>query len=674
MATRKDLSRWRTTGVDAISKGMMVRAAAAMLVLALGGCGDSSTGISGGQSPSIEVREGEQLLSRSGTVVVPDGGQRTIRVTNTGDGDLVVRGVELTADTPGAFSLDAQPLPTPEAPVTIAPGGQSWTLQIKLAASALPEGSRARASVTIRTNPTVPDGLDSFVFYAIPERITSKLVLQPGVLDFSTIEPGTTSTKPLNVLNTGTAALDITRVEIAGDPGYTVVFEGVTVRSGNAITVSPPVTLAPGSARHADITFAPSSPTAARAELIFSSNDPAAAGGTRASLFGNLAGPCIRAVPPSLDFGAKNVGSPSRLQLELESCGDREVVVRAIELADDGGGLFSVDLASAPLPLTIPAGSRAAVPVTYFPAAFAATGPDGQPVRDRGLLRVASNAYFEDLEVELSGFGSGCCCPIAIIEVAEGDEVVPQTELHLSGALSTAPSGTVARWEWSVIQPSGSVSQFFPSATTPTPTFKTNVVGTYIFRLDVFDPSGQRSCAPAEYVVEVTSPDAIHVELLWRTPGDIDETDEGSNANFSAGSDVDLHFLYPFAVRYFDDSYDCYWLNPELEWLPPGPAGNPRLDRDDRDGGGPENLNMTIPEVGSTYRVGVHYYNDWGYGAAFATVRVYIHGVLRDQFKDVQITNADLWESHTIEWPSGRVTRVTNPDGTPNITPGYPVP
>jgi hypothetical protein len=258
--------------------------------------------------------------------------------------------------------------------------------------------------------------------------------------------------------------------------------------------------------------------------------------------------------------------------------------------------------------------------------------------------------------------------------VGEGSEVVVQTTLHLSGALSSAPQGEVKRWQWSVIQPAGSVSQFFPSAEVPTPMFTPNVIGTYIFRLDVFDTTGQRSCAPAEYVVEVTSPDAIHVELLWRTPGDIDETDEGGGPNFSRGSDVDLHFLYPFAVRYFDVDWDCFWLTPELEWPPAGPAGNPRLDRDDRDGGGPENLNMADPEPGSSYRVGVHYYNDWGYGDAYATVRVYIYGVLRDQWSEVRITNGDLWQSHTIEWPSGMVRRSTRADGSPDITPRYPMP
>ena len=641
-------------------------------VLALAGCGDDKTGISGARSPSIEVRDGELVLGRLGTVVVPDGGERRIRVVNTGNDNLLVKGVEIVSEPAGVFTVAAAPTPSEAAPIRLAPGDAGWELAVRYTGGTVPEGARPRATITLRTNRTVPEGLDSFVFYASPEQIVAKLVLQPPSLDFATVEAGTTSTRPLNVLNTGTAPLSIARVEVVGDAGFVARIAGIEVGSGGLHAFEPPLVLGPGSARQVDVTFGSGAVAAARAELVFHSDDLGAAGGTRALLYANLVGPCIRAIPPRLDFGGKPVAQASRLEVELESCGDRSVEIGTIALVDDGGGVFAIDLSAVTPPLTVAAGERVAVPVTYVPEYIAAIGSDGQPVRDRGRLRVTSNAYLEALEVELSGFGGGCCCPVATIEAAEGHELVVQSVLHLSGAGSSVEGAAVARWEWSVVQPSGSVSAFVPSAADPAPTFAVNVIGTYIFRLDVYDADGQKSCAPAEYIVEVTSPDALHVELIWRTPGDADETDEGSSATSSVGSDLDLHFLYPFAVRFFDVDYDCYWLTPELEWLPPGPDGNPRLDRDDRDGGGPENLNMRAPEAGASYRVGVHYFNDWGFGDAYATVRVYIEGVLRDQWSDVLIRGAELWESHTIAWPSGKVTRATGPDGGPNITPGYP--
>jgi len=77
---------------------------------------------------------------------------------------------------------------------------------------------------------------------------------------------------------------------------------------------------------------------------------------------------------------------------------------------------------------------------------------------------------------------------------------------------------------------------------------------------------------------------------------------------------------------------------------------------------------MTVAEAGVRYQVGVHYWNDWGYSESFATVRVFIDGVLRDQWEGVEMVNDDMWDSHYIDWPSGTVTRIGS---EPRITPSY---
>jgi len=657
----------------------MQRAILFGLVLALRGavgCSDDQSGIVAAKAPGIEVREGAQSILRTSTVVVSSAGPKRFSVANPGEGNLVIKTIGIETEATGAYTITAAQMPSAATPVTVQPGGATWDFALAFDSARVPTGARPRATIRITSNTTLPDGLDEFVFAATPETSVAKLVLQPPVLDFATVAAGTTSTKPLNLLNTGSAALATLTVRFSGDPGFTAVIGAQTITSGatTVITLSSPLNLAPSSAHQVDVTFASNGPGPARAELTFLSSDPGAPEGTTVYLYANLVGPCIRAIPTRVDFGAKLIGQASVIDLQLESCGDLPLEISSFEMLDDGGNLFDVDLSGVRLPLTLAPGVRTSVPVSYFPTAFAALGSDGQYIKDRGSLRVNSNAYVAALDVALAGFGSGCCCPVAVIDIAEGDEVIPQTELHLSSGSSSA-SGEITRWEWSVLQPNGSVSQFFPAATNAAPTFKPNVVGTYVFRLDVYDAAGNKSCAPAEQIVEVKTDDALHVELLWRTPGDINETDEGGGATFSWGSDVDLHFLHPLAVdKFFDPDHDCYWLTPLPDWGPVGELGNPRLDRDDRDGGGPENLNMKTPEDGARYTVGVHYYNDWGYGNAFATVRVYVYGVLRDQWNDVQITNAALWESHQIEWPSGKVTRVLEPNGGPRITPGYPLP
>jgi len=259
--------------------------------------------------------------------------------------------------------------------------------------------------------------------------------------------------------------------------------------------------------------------------------------------------------------------------------------------------------------------------------------------------------------------------------VAQGDEVLPQTILNLSARNSAALGGSVTQWAWSVDQPQGSVSTFSPGPNRQDVTFDANIVGEYRFTLRVWDELGIEACSPATYLVVVTSDEAIRIELLWDTPGDANQTDTGTDIfGGSLGSNMDLHFLHPGAGNaYYHETYDCFRLNPGPNWGGASALDNPRLDRDDTDGAGPENLNLSQPEFGATYRVGVHYYNDWSYGPSRATIRVYIYGQLRDEWSNVQLVVLDLWDAFTIGWPSRAVTRITS-NGAPLIKTSFPIP
>jgi hypothetical protein len=272
-----------------------------------------------------------------------------------------------------------------------------------------------------------------------------------------------------------------------------------------------------------------------------------------------------------------------------------------------------------------------------------------------------------------------CCCPSAIIKCTEGDEVIPQTVLHLYGDESYSVDGPIEKYEWDVDQPAGSQSVFVPSPAYPNPTFEANVAGMYTFFLTVYDMENTPSCYPAIYDVFVIPDEALHIELLWKTPEDPDETDTGPEA----GSDVDVHFTHPLAAGpdldrdgkadgWFDMPFDCFWFNAHPEWgsYDPSVDDNPGLDRDDTDGAGPENINLNIPED-VTYRVGVHYWNDHGYGPAYVTLRAYIYAELVWEVADVQLAELDMWEACTIDWAAGKVQLVVDPAGQYKITPNY---
>jgi hypothetical protein len=304
------------------------------------------------------------------------------------------------------------------------------------------------------------------------------------------------------------------------------------------------------------------------------------------------------------------------------------------------------------------------------------TDATGDLVPFTATLRVNSNAMPAERDVPVEGIGSEHECPTPVIVIMEGEEVIPQTRLHLDGTQSFGAAPIVG-YEWTVEQPSGAVGFFSPSPSAASPQFSADVAGLYTFHLKVSDANGE-SCGPdATAQVMVVPDDALHIELLWSTPLDSIQTDTGGEA----GTDLDLHLVHPFAAGididgdgsrdgYFDIPYDCFWFNTEPVWGSFTDAGSdPRLDRDDTDGGGPENMNMASPQDGVAYRVGVHYWDAHQFGPSFATLRVYVYGTLVYEAADVRLVQGDLWDALSIAWPSGEITRKVGAEDQPVIYP-----
>ena len=99
---------------------------------------------------------------------------------------------------------------------------------------------------------------------------------------------------------------------------------------------------------------------------------------------------------------------------------------------------------------------------------------------------------------------------------------------------------------------------------------------------------------------------------------------------------------------------------PQVQWSAPLDNDDPRLDLDDVDGLGPENLNVNSPRNG-TYRLGVHYYDDDGYGASTVTVRIFCGEGVVEQFGPMILEatdnnggrNTEFWEIADIRWQNG---------------------
>jgi hypothetical protein len=686
--------------------------------------GDRSGGADGGGSgggsggPTLSVKPIIQLEVRGKTykesnpdilnfnnVEVGGQAQEKITITNVavqGNDDLVIKRVELVYSTPpgasddngDAIQLTSMNKGTDNVAlagnnvqdnVNLVAGGDE-NLDVVVTFTRYADNVARNATLYIEVSDTQSGNTKLEVKFGTAD---AKPVanISPSVLDFGQVAAGETPGKPINVSNTGQDDLLVYQVLFTGHPDYRFFYESNEWTPDEPIEFDPPLVVSPQGIKNFVVKFMPEVPDPAEGQVIFYTNDPAHSTGILVKLTANTEGPAIQVTPKKVQFGGKLVGQKALLPIDIKSVGTAPLEVFNIQMKEGFYPNFQLDYSplgldatpTAEAPVLVDVNQQVTFNVTYTPNV---ENPivDGAHVLDEGIILVESNAFDADLEIEVTGLGVDKECPTAVIVIQEGEQVIPQTNLHLFGDQSFAPSGAIASWKWSVEQPAGSASVFIPSDTFPNPTFETNTAGEYLYSLDVWDEAGVKSCIPYKQNVLVIPDEAIHVELLWHTPNDPDETDQGPEA----GSDVDLHFLHDkFAASgpdldedgkpdgWFDQPFDCFWFNAHPNWgsFDPSIDDDPGLDRDDTDGAGPENLNLNIPE-NTTYRVGVHYWSDHEYGPSFIMVRIYIYSNLVFEVTDVKLVNHDMWDVATVDWPSGKVTLVQE-EGQYKITPGY---
>lgn len=212
----------------------------------------------------------------------------------------------------------------------------------------------------------------------------------------------------------------------------------------------------------------------------------------------------------------------------------------------------------------------------------------------------------------------------------------------LDGSASFDPDNpadnAIAEYHWALAQaPAGSSTHVQGSGAQGSVFI--DVAGQYTVELVVVDRAGLVS-EPAYHTFEAVPWADLHVELSWSTND----------------SDVDVHLIDESrGGSLFNVPHDCYFQNMTPDWGPSGPIGNPTLDIDDVDGFGPENINVGAPEDGQTYRIIVHYWDDWGTGPTDAVVRIYIDGALvLERQRNLPYTDR-IWDVARIQWPTGTV-------------------
>jgi hypothetical protein len=656
-------------------------------------------------------------------VSVGESACQSITIRNIGEGDLLnIKSVSLDFDEPGdgAPAFFVNNAPAEGTKIVPWAGGSEAEEEgnIRLCYRRYDDGLTREAFLVIKTNdPVTPE----YRTPVVEQEGQASLSLIPNEVLFKRVSVGTFADENVLLLNVGNYPVKLTSFEVAGDKDFLVLTDAgnttVELVAGTKKELATPINLNAGGTHSFTVRFTPTGALPRDGSLIVDWTSSENSGQLVVPLRGNQ-GPCIQVEPELVDFYWKEVDESFGLPVSVVSCGQDPLEIRGIRLSPDGSSEFSLDqdsfevlgasgFTSGSWPSIF--SSKSIAPnksgrfvINYAPEQESEKDEDGDPIPDITTIYVETNTFEGEVAVPVKGIGTLIPCTTAVISLKLGaSEVAPQTLLKLSGENSIASDGEIESYSWSVVQPEGSASEFFDkdgenitvlgdTAELMAVYFEANVAGTYIFELDVTDTGGLNTCIPARRTIVAIPDEAIHVELTWDTPGDED-------VNLLPGADMDLHFvhltnavdssngldLWPLDggdgvnEGYFDlgdaeDStpWDLWWWyrrdsgDGSLDWGDPIKTNdNPTLDLDDTDGVGPENMNLNDPEDGVTYKVGVHYWNDYQLGPSTPTVRVYIYGVLVETIEGCPMNPCGMWEVGTIQWPEQIVTPWTCADG-----------
>lgn len=230
-----------------------------------------------------------------------------------------------------------------------------------------------------------------------------------------------------------------------------------------------------------------------------------------------------------------------------------------------------------------------------------------------------------------AGDGATDSCELTVVVRANGPVASCPAELTTSPLRAVAVRGGaqsdrgIASVAWTVERvPATSARPAPRPADRAATSFTPDVAGEYGLRLRVVDSAGASD--ECTTVVRAVPREGLRVELAWDPPGRSCPREPGAACD---GSDVDLHLQRDpgTGTRWRSDD-ECYYFNcnasagRRLPWGTASTDDDPRLDIDDVDGHGPENINVDRPSA-RAYRIAVHYFDAHGAGPQAASVVVY---------------------------------------------------
>jgi hypothetical protein len=280
----------------------------------------------------------------------------------------------------------------------------------------------------------------------------------------------------------------------------------------------------------------------------------------------------------------------------------------------------------------------------------------------------SADTVLEDTNGEIDASGPNECPTVTAVSCVERGvaDSIPTDDVNVPPlanldcvANCVDPDGSCVNYTWRLIsRPAESVSEFSPPSSASS-SFFVDANGEYEVQVDAQDNRGLSASSAgcnstATLNVRAVPDAAFHTQLTWSTPSDPDPADEGNGA----GADVDLHVLSPEGC-WEDRQWDCHFRTRSADWGVAGFTGDDcSLDRDDTDGWGPENVSLDDPAAG-TFKVGVQYASDHGYGVSYATVVLTLDGIVAYKVRDKELpTTGTWWEVCAVSWPSRNVVPI----------------
>gem|GEM_PF-4402232 len=456
-----------------------------------------------------------------------------------------------------------------------------------------------------------------------------EIEVTPEELDFAGVDITETLERDCTVKNIGSYPLTISK------------FEFGAVTDDYEFTVAPPttpLTLEQNEEVSVSILYSPDEIAPDFGSLVIDSDD-ADEDHIIVQFINDGSPPDIQATPQTLQFGPQQADTSVIKTIQILNAGGRLLIIDDYVLETEGTIFYK---ANVPGDL-LGGGQSTVVKIGYHPDDYNA---------DEGRLTIFSNdADTPELIVPLAGDGLSLnMIPVAI--AGEDGQAAPLEMVQLDGSASYDNDGTVDAYFWTVLdQPAGSHSiPVRPTDAEPFIFF--DLVGTYLIQLTVTDNESNVSLPDiVEYTVR---PDEkIHIQLLW----DKDTVD------------LDLHMVrpggelwngYAHGTSYPVAYTDCFFSTCKKEFEPSGnpvnwnDLGHPSLDLDDKNGYGPENINIDDPYKSGLgdYDVYVHYWDSKYVSDPTTTVtlRIYVLGEKELEITKTFTAEHQLWRVAGVRW------------------------